>query len=232
MSWHVKRYGGWTYEETEGLDNAHMMFDDCVADGWSKPAIAAMLGNGAGESGLNPWRWEGDNIIASTDTTAMWDLSHGYGLFQFTPSGKYLTSSYAQSFATFGPNYSDIAGNPLDGYAQMHFFTNLVPNDWLNTYDYYHDDFAAIGIDIAPFYISFDDFKNGNVSMDVLVGAFELRFERPGSSEAAGSYNYRLEHAREWLTIIQDWEGGGGSVTDDDLLGWLLLRHKRRWWRK
>lgn len=236
MPWHAKPVGGWDYRDTEGLDNAHMMFNICLSDGWTKPAIAAMLGNGAGESGLNPWRWEmGFPMPAHDDYVAFNNSSGpGYGLFQFTPSAKYILSGYAQSLPTYAPNFSDQTGHPEDGDAQMRFFINLVPNDWLYTYDYYVNEFSAIGIDITPFYISYDTFKAGGTTLENLVGAFECRWERPNAWDAANTYNTRLSHAREWLTIIQDWEGGGGggSVTDDDLFGWLMLKRKRQWWRK
>lgn len=52
---------------------------------WTVEAVAGMLGNVLAESGLNPWRWQGDTV----------NTSRGYGLFQFTPASSYLALSGA-----------------------------------------------------------------------------------------------------------------------------------------
>lgn len=211
MAWSAKATGSYSANSDEGLGNVREMFNILTAQGWSTMSIAAMLGNGAGESGLNPWRWESDDILATTDTSLIANSnSHGYGIFQFTPAGKYIYSTTAQGYSTYAPNFSDQTGNASDGDAQTRFMAQLIPNDWSSgNYSYYADDFSAIGVDINDFYyMSFDEFKAGTgYTLDQLVGAYELKFERPQDIYAASSYSHRCSEAANWLNVIQYWSG-------------------------
>jgi hypothetical protein len=57
--------------------------------GWSKNAIAAILGNMQSESSINPARWQSDNIG---------NTSGGYGLVQWTPATKFLDWCTARGY--------------------------------------------------------------------------------------------------------------------------------------
>lgn len=211
MSWHTKVTGGYTSSSAEGRDNATEIANTLIQDNWEIKSICALLGNGAGESGLNPWRWESDYVPTYSEFLS-WDSSqsqtHGYGLFQFTPASKYINSQSQSMYGAIGyaPNFSDIQGGNLDGNAQVAFFNTRLPNDWLGgLYNYYASEFAAIGVDISDFYyMSLDDFKSGNYSLRDLVGAFELKFERPAASYAASSFNNRVSQANAWYTYFQE----------------------------
>lgn len=204
--WHAKATGGYTRDSTEGQDNVREMATVLLGQGWTLPAIAAMLGNGAGESGLNPWRWESDDILESTDSynidTAM---NHGYGLFGFTPAGRYIHDTWAMAQTNYGPNFSDIPGIPEDGACQMGFFSREVQPNWTSgLYSYYADDFAGIGVDINDFYwMDFSDFIAGTDTIENLTGAFELKYEKPADWAAASSYQYRVDSANYWLAWLQ-----------------------------
>ena len=203
--WSAKVTGGYDRASAEAKGNAQEMANTLQAAGWSVKAVCAMLGNGAGESGLNPWRWESDNVPTVAQYqgwTSAEAMSHGYGLFGFTPASKYIEGG--RSYAGYAPNFSDQSGNPADGNAQTLYFRSTVQSSWAQgLYDYYKDDFAAIGVNIDNFYfMSFQDFIRGNDTIENLVGAFELCYEKPADWAAASSYNYRVEQAKYWLNVL------------------------------
>jgi len=123
MTWHCKARGGYSYTSDDGYDNMAEMCSKLMLDyGWTLEACCGMLGNVAGEGGLNPWRWEDDNVqsYSSAQTT-----SKGMGLIGWTPARKYCdpTNSFfpewdLSTFRGYGPNFSDRQGNRLDGNAQ------------------------------------------------------------------------------------------------------------------
>lgn len=78
MAWVAKPSGGYDIYSVAGISNIDM-FRSAFST-WSIESVAGMLGNVQAESGLNPWRWQGDRV----------GTSRGYGLFQFTPASGYL----------------------------------------------------------------------------------------------------------------------------------------------
>lgn len=60
--------------------NASYICKFLLDKGWTKNAIAGILGNMQAESTLNPGRWQSDNVN---------NYSAGYGLVQWTPSTNY-----------------------------------------------------------------------------------------------------------------------------------------------
>ena len=126
MSWHYKTagYSPWGFPQgsTEADENALEICNILRGRGWSDNAIAGVLGNMQYESRMNPWQWESDDPLSINDTWAIAnDTTHGYGLTQFTPSGKYINSTYAQSYAGYQPYFSDRAGGTGEGEAQTIF---------------------------------------------------------------------------------------------------------------
>lgn len=79
-------YWGSTWGYSAGVNstrqkiNATYIYNALTNDGWTLNAIAGFLGNVQHESTINPGRWQGDNVGAT---------SNGYGLVQWTPSTKY-----------------------------------------------------------------------------------------------------------------------------------------------
>ena len=213
--WYAKSTGGYARDSMEARANVNEMVALLSANGWSRKSIAALLGNGAGESGLNPWRWEG-NYIPTVSEFQNWTYDqaqqHGYGIFQFTPANKYINAANQSNYSSVGyaPNFSDSAGNARDGNAQTIFFIDSVPSDWLQQlYAYYYDDFIAIGVDITPwYYTTFNNFKNGvdnngnPLTLAELTGVFELCYERPNDAYAASSYASRVNNAEYWYDRI------------------------------
>lgn len=237
MPWHAKTYGSYDRTSTEAIENATLIASALYQIGWVKKSIAALLGNGAGESGLNPWRWESDIVptIAQFNSWTPAELqNHGYGIFQFTAPTKYINATVQSQYAQYGygPNFLDSPGLVTDGNAQTIFFSNNVAGDWrpLDLYGYYYDNFINIGVDITPWYYTYyNNFKLGvdnsynDLSLNALVGVFELNYERPGDTYAASSYNSRCNNAAYWLSIIPD-----GPVTQVPI--WLLFKFND--WRR
>lgn len=61
--------------------NAQYIWDFLKMIGWTKPAVAAMLGNMQTESTINPGLWE--NFQEN-------NMSKGFGLVQWTPASKFI----------------------------------------------------------------------------------------------------------------------------------------------
>lgn len=62
--------------------NATYITKSLLDKGWTKNAIAGMLGNMQSESSINPGRWQSDRVGGEAS-------GHGYGLVQWTPYTKY-----------------------------------------------------------------------------------------------------------------------------------------------
>lgn len=80
-------YYGSFYNESSSLTleemqvNATYLCKAFISKGWTKNAIAGMLGNMQSESSINPGRWQSEDVG---------NTSLGYGLVQWTPATKYL----------------------------------------------------------------------------------------------------------------------------------------------
>ena len=236
MGWHAKQLGGYIRTSDEAIENATLLAHACYNIGWTKKAVCAMLGNGAGESGLNPWRWQSDYIPTVNEFqnwTYAQSINHGYGIFQFTPANKYInpTNETALSGHGYAPNFSDNPGNATDGAAQTRFFCQEVSSDWRpqNLYGYYYDDFININVDITSWYFTnYTPFINGkdnndnDLTLDELVGVFELCYERPTDVNAASSYYTRCNNAAYWMGVIPD---PGSTIPV-----WLLFQFDK--WRR
>lgn len=80
-------YYGTLFSESEPLTESEMKVNAtyiCIYllnKGWTKYAIAGMLGNMQAESSLNPGRWQSEDVG---------NTNLGYGLVQWTPATKYL----------------------------------------------------------------------------------------------------------------------------------------------
>lgn len=241
MAWHAKSTGGYDRASTEGTDNATMLCTALLEEGWSLNSVCALLGNGAGESGLNPWRWESDYVPTVAEFmgwTAAQAQHHGYGLFGFTPASRYINSNNEQTYSRYGysPNFSDRSGNASDGEAQTRYFITTVSPNWThNLYSYYYDNFINIGVNIDAFYyMTFQEFITGKdsndneYSLDALTGAFELCYEKPADWAAASSYSSRVNNAYYWLNYFNDNPPPVPGQTPD----FNIMFYLKPWWKR
>ena len=215
MGWNAKSTGGYAIDSGAARNNALEIAKVLIADGWTTKAISAMLGNVTHESGLNPWRWQGDYVPTFTEFVG-WSAEqaalHGYGLVQFTPASTYINADNAVTYGDKGysPHFSDKIAFPKDGNAQMLFFLSIVKSSWLHQlYNYYNTPFLNIGVDISPwYYTTYENFKKGinnagqTLTLAELTGVFELCYERPAAEHAASSYNTRVSNAEYWYKNI------------------------------
>lgn len=183
MAWHVKATGAYSGSDAE--DNANMIYSILSGKGWTKNAIAGLLGNIQAESGLNPWRWQGDNVQSTTNSP--WK-NHGYGLTQFTGAGKYINN--ASSYTGYGPNFSDKTGSQNDGTAQMLFLNDNA--------DYYKT---------SAYPLTYSQYKTSTLSPSYLGAAWVKNYERP-ADQSSSVLQYRGQLAENWYTVI------GGSSSD------------------
>lgn len=112
--WYAKPAGTYTFSSVEGKSNCFEISDYLSAKGYRVEAIAGILGNMMGESGLNPWIWQYNTM----------SLNSGYGLFQFTPAKDYINGCKDVPF--YAPNLSvtqvTAGALPTDGIAQLEVF--------------------------------------------------------------------------------------------------------------
>lgn len=149
MAWHCKYTGAYANTDPEAHDNAVMIYNTLRAMGYEYNPICAILGNIGYESGYNPWRWQADYIVATTETTYINTQSgHAYGLLQFDPAGQYINNPTAQMYPDFAPNFSNQQGGYSDGTAQLRYMNNL-SNGYIPTTTY-PETFAQFKVSTMP----------------------------------------------------------------------------------
>lgn len=135
----------------EMQNNATIIFNELLKNGFTVESICSLLGNTGGiytlgESSINPGIWQ--NL---TPNPAL-----GFGLFQWTPSTNYT-------------NWADVNGYEHDdGYGQLDWLINqTVPTgQWIPTSDYPE---------------TFNEFKASTKDPEYLAYVFLNNFERPAN---------------------------------------------------
>ena len=193
--WHAKRTGEYARDSVEAMENGEMFLGYMMFRGFTKEACSAIWGNIGHESVYNPWRWEGDRVLPYGSPLIPSSRTNGYGLPQFTPSGKYLLSSHAQANADYAPNYSDRAGQPEDAVAQLDFLIwSCTPGSGFpGGPDYF----------INPNYnypLTFAEFTASTLSPEYLAAAWLHNYERPGD-QSASVERLRGATARYWYDL-------------------------------
>ena len=138
MAWHAKPVGSYSISSVEGTENILMIASVFRGAniGATDEALTGIITNCYWESGLNPWRWQYDDL---------YNTSLGYGLFQFSPAqGEAWSQGYIGNYIFGYNNFIQPMGedtinyfNPyyaLQGYSP--FYTtdpstppNATPND-------------------------------------------------------------------------------------------------------
>lgn len=212
-AWSCKATGGYSSSSTEGQNNGINIATLLLNSGFALRPAAAVLGSSVGEGGLNPWRWESDQVPTMaqfnvwSQGNAKW--SHGYGLFGFTPANRYINSTSFNNWQQYGygANFSDRPGSVLDGQAQVMFFLTEFDSAW-NNYNLdhganYRQKFATIGIDASVFMqYSASQFKADipSLSLTDLTAAFTCCYEKPANPQ--NSYYARGQAAAYWYSVL------------------------------
>lgn len=122
MGWNCKPSGPYNISDPDGTENCQLYYQT-LSQFTNDDNIVGQLCNVVAESGLNPWRWQGD----------VYGTGRGYGLFQFTPASGYLALT---SVPGYGPNLSTTqvsGGLPSDADAQLTVFINDLLSKWVST---------------------------------------------------------------------------------------------------
>lgn len=121
MAFYCKPSGGYGILTPEGTNNV-IEYDAYMENYTTQNNVVGQLCNIVEESGLNPWRWQDDTF----------DLSMGYGLYQFTPASGYINLS---GIPGHSPNMSTtqiLGGDPTDANGQMYVFANNTLSKWVS----------------------------------------------------------------------------------------------------
>lgn len=203
MPWSVANTGAYANSSAEANNNARLIQSQLSSYGYSYNAICAVLGNIGYESGYNPWCWQSDIILASTDTYEINNqTAHAYGLFQFDPAGQYVNNTAAQTLGQFGVNFSDIAGNVDDGFAQI-YYMNFLSGGYIPT---------------TAYPLSFSDFKASTASVAYLTEAWMYNYERGTWS------NQRVVNAQYWYNHLSPTPTPGSHRK----MPWIYYLKRRR----
>lgn len=128
MAWYAKPKGGYSRTSPEGITNIFNYRTEFST--WSLESVCGMLGNVQAESGLNPWRWQGDR----------YGTSRGYGLFQYTPASGYINLSGATPNLSVDTTTS--GATPEDAIRQIQAFRTNELGKWNSSCwrSYWNDD--------------------------------------------------------------------------------------------
>ena len=210
MPWHCKAIGAYARESTEAYDNAVMAWNILSSRGWGLPAFCGMWGNVGSESGWNPWRWQSDYILATTDRYYIENQTgHAYGLVQWDWAGKYIDGG--QGYFGYAPNFSDRQGGLTDGTAQMNFLDDTA----VSSGQYYPNP-------LHPYQIGYDNYKSASIddySLDWLTHAWFWNYERGTWDEQ------RTVSAIYWYNALSDVPP---QTPHGKIPIWLLFKIKER----
>ncbi len=207
MPFYAIPYGGYSINSTAGTANIQAIYDYLKPYGYTKEAVAGICGNAAWESGLNPWRWQGNQV----------NYNAGYGLFQYTPASGYIPG--CSSLPDYAPNLSvseqTPGADPNDARCQLYVFASNYLGKWVSNCWNYRDwdpaDFPTL-YDLRNHILT--TYGSGNsLSMtqfmtitDVPSATFAFLgcFER--AATPATYETYRLPYAQQCYDILQAYD--------------------------
>lgn len=162
-------------------NNALIIRDYFTSQGWSINAISALLGNMQPESGINPARWENDDVG---------NLSGGFGLVQWTPATKLINWISAQYMGGFLPN-----DDYTDGNNQL---ARLL----------YELDNGLQYSSTPQFEENFAEWSISNKKPGYLAAAFMKNYEKP-LDQSWNVQIQRAKNARQWHIFLTGEDPGG-----------------------
>ena len=171
-NWVINEHG---VIDQAGMENNALIINEYFSKlGWTSNAISAILGNMQAESGINPARWENDNVG---------NLDGGLGLVQWTPATKlilWVAEQYAQGLLPYD--------NYLDGANQLERIRYEVEN----------------GLQFAPttqFKETFSEWTTSDKNPGYLAAAFMKNYERP-LKQGWDVQMKRAKNARQWYIFL------------------------------
>lgn len=147
-------------------ENMQLVMRYFLDKGWTRNAIAGMLGNMMVESSVNPWRFQ-SSTITWDDPAAIIAYDGGMGLTQWTPARKYYEWAIAEGL------------DPKSGYSMC----DRIYYEQLNNLQWSTDNILNY---------TWNDYVNSTESPETLARVFVWAYERP----AAPVVEVRQDNAR------------------------------------
>ena len=227
MPFYATPSGGYGINSVPGTANICAIYDYLHPLGYTKECVAGMCGNMAWESGLNPWRWQGDTV----------NYNAGYGLVQYTHASDYINLTGIPDHAPNLSTTEQTAGaSPDDAKGQLYVFVNNTLGKWVSNcwnYQYWdptdYPDLYTLRNNILSTYgngssLSLAQFAAIN-DVEAACFAFLGCFER--AATPATFTTYRYPYAQQCWTILDQY----APTTGPDLLFVLKVldnQHKRK----
>lgn len=184
--WHAKKKYGYNKGSDGLIDNARMILNTLSDANFTLEAVCGILGNMYHESGLNPFRWQSDDVLAY-GSSGLDSTAHGYGLVQLTKARPYFDIGGRDTMS-----FSDRNGKvDADSNLQM----DVIANDRLNKYN----PFITERHTPEEFKVSWSDFKN-LTDLRIATGAWLWGYEFP--SGASSKLAQRLETANYFYNLL------------------------------
>lgn len=182
--WH-KGYQVWL-TEAQSLENAQLVANRAIKNGWDKVATCGMLGNMRHESSVNPNMYE---------FGMSWGANKGFGLVQWTPRSKYWDWAVQKGFKE-----SELR----DGEAQMDRIDYEAKNglQWIA-----HPKFGESFKDFRK--------NTRNRSIAEATESFARGYERPLESALLQSLPDRIAFAKKCAEKL-NFDGASNGGDDDD----------------
>lgn len=118
MAWSAKPSGGYVLGSAENNGNIDEIWSILNSYGYTMEAAAGVMGNIQAESGMNPWRWQGDTV----------DYNAGYGLYQYTKASAYIQLS--GTMPNLSTSTTTQGASPDDGSRQTYCFASNELHKW------------------------------------------------------------------------------------------------------
>ena len=210
MSWNAKPSGAYGINSDEAKENMIEIYN-MLKQTWTIQAISGMIGNMVYESGLNPWRWQGDAV-------SLTDSKKGYGLPQFTPAYGYI-NDYGKDVEGYSPNLSTSeitqGASPNDGKAQIIVIDTDKAGKFINRQSY------CTYADISSCY-PMSDFKQVNDLYIATVGwLFNYEFPADHSQSVA---QVRYEATQTVYEILKGQPTPPIPTTRKKMPVWMMCR--------
>lgn len=184
MAWHVQAKESYKIASTECTGNAKEIYNYLSARGWKLNAIAGLLSNMYSESGMNPWRWQNDQV-GSTSGSPWYNV--GYGLLQFTEAGTYINLEAAKNNSNYGPNFSDKTGKSTDGIAQLYVIDTDARHGYVPT---------------SKYNLTLSQYKTSTLSAYDLAIAWLLNYQRSGDQYEPSEQRERGTQANYFYKLL------------------------------
>lgn len=182
--WH-KGFQVWL-TEAQSLENAQLVVNRAIKNGWAKNSICGMLGNMRHESSVNPNMYEYGYA---------WGANRGFGLVQWTPRSKYWDWAVSRGYSESKLRDGEAQLDRIDYEAKQGI-------QWIPTYQF-PESFATFR-------------KNGKKrSVAQCTEAFARGYERPLESALQASLPERIKFAQLCADKL-DFSGASSGGGDDD----------------